>query len=335
MSRSRAREGSGRIDTSPGSLEAKTRKHFLWSLRTKQNTIYFLGSVHMLTSDSYPLAEEIERAYDRCQKIVFETDLDGLSDPGQQAKLVMLGFYPLGQTLQQNLSEETYKALQKKVDEAGLSMAQFDPFKPWMCALTLAVVELQRLGFNPQLGIDKHFFEKAKRDGKERIFLEPVEYQLNLFAKMEEREQESFLRQTLKELEVLETMASDMVQSWKTGDVDKLSAIFGKSFKGHQDIYNRLMINRNRTWASQIEKLIGQRGDVLIIVGAGHMVGRENILELLNRKGHEITQSNERPETAKIFDLNGPSPKSRLPQKSVSLLPFAAGFLATQFKRQQ
>ncbi|MEN8263610.1 MAG: hypothetical protein ABFR82_09125 [Nitrospirota bacterium] len=34
-----------------------TKKHFLWSVESKHNTIYLLGSIH---KGAYPLAEEIE-----------------------------------------------------------------------------------------------------------------------------------------------------------------------------------------------------------------------------------------------------------------------------------
>lgn len=272
------------------SFEVKTKKSFLWSVKTNENAVYLLGSLHLLKSDSYPLAEEIEIAYADCKKIVFETDLDGMNDPALQAKMMTLGLYLDGQTLEQNLSEQTYKLLKGKMAAAGLTMAQFDRFKPWFCALTLTAIELQRLGFDLSYGIDRHFFDKAKKDGKEIMFLEPVEYQLDLFANMGKREQESFLSQTLEDLDVIGKMACDIVNSWKTGDVDKLNSIMKISFKEHPDIHNRLVIQRNRKWISQIEDLIRQNDNVLVIVGAGHLVGTESILDLLKQKGYKTEQ---------------------------------------------
>ena len=107
---------------------------------------------------------------------------------------------------------------------------------------------------------------------------------------MGKAEQESFLRQALKDLEIIETMASEMVSSWKIGDVDKLDSIIKLSFKEHPDIYNRFIIQRNKRWISRIEDLMRQDENVLVIVGAGHLVGTENILELLKKKGYEIVR---------------------------------------------
>jgi uncharacterized protein YbaP (TraB family) len=272
------------------SFQVKTEKNFLWSIKTNENAVYFLGSLHVLKSDSYPLSEEIESAYSKSTKIVFETDLDGMNDPAQLAKMMTLGLYMDGQTLEQNLSEQTYKLLKAKVAAAGLTATQFDLFKPWFCALTLTAIELQRLGFDPTYGIDMHFFNKAKKDKKEIIFLEPVEYQLNLFANLGKRGQESLLLQTLKDLDVMGEMASDMVTSWKTGDVNKLNSIMKISFKEHPDTYDRIVIQRNKKWVSQIENLIRQNDNVLVIVGAGHLVGAESILDLLRQKGYKTEQ---------------------------------------------
>jgi uncharacterized protein YbaP (TraB family) len=273
----------------PG-VRSDTGRHFLWSMQTSKNTVYLLGSVHFLRSDAYPLAQAIERAYDDSPKVMFEADLDAVNDPAVQTKTMTLGLYLDGQTLQQNLSDQTYKRLKERVAVAGLPMAQFDYFKPWLAAVTLTVIELQKLRFDPSYGVDAYFFGKAKKDGKKRIFLEPVEYQLDLFATMGEQDQESFLRQTLEDLKVLETMASDMVNAWQGGDVDSLDAIMNMSFQEHPDIYDRIMVERNKKWVSQIEGLINQEENVLVIVGAGHLVGNQSLLQLLKERGHKIEQ---------------------------------------------
>ena len=268
----------------------KAKNNFLWSTETGKNTVYLLGSLHVLRSDSFPLSKEIQEAYSDCTKVVFETDPDSVNDPAFQAQMMAHGLYPEGQTLKRNVSEQTYRLLEVKVHAVGLPVAQFDRLKPWFCALILTSMELQKLGFDSGYGIDAHFFHRAKKDGKEIITLESAEYQLGLFTKMGKTEQESFLRQTLKDLELIETMASEMVDAWRTGDVDKLNSIIRISFKEHPDMYKRFTTQRNAKWASQIEDLMRQDDNVLVIVGAGHLVGAESILELLRKRGHRVVQ---------------------------------------------
>jgi uncharacterized protein YbaP (TraB family) len=85
-------------------------------------------------------------------------------------------------------------------------------------------------------------------------------------------------------------MASDMVDAWTAGDLDKMDSIMKMSFKEHPDIYNRFVVERNKKWISKIEHLINQDGNAMVIVGAGHLVGTKNLLDLLRAKGYRIEQ---------------------------------------------
>jgi uncharacterized protein len=266
------------------------KKNFLWSLKTDKATIYLLGSLHLLTSDSYPLDRNIETAYRMSKKIVFETDISGMNTLAVQEKLLALSMYPEGQTLQQNISPETYSMLEKKLTEIGLSVAQLNNVRPWMCALTLVLFELQKLGFEPQYGIDQYFFKKTQQDKKEMVFLESIEYQLSLFADMNAQEDESFLQQTLKDLEVIKTMFADILSAWEEGDAARLGSLLNISFKDHPDIYNRFLAQRNREWVAKIEDLIMQGNTAFVVVGAGHLVGPDNLLQLLRGRGYAIEQ---------------------------------------------
>lgn len=274
----------------PSPAYSASIKNTLWSVKTNKNTLYLLGSLHVLKADSLQFSREIKKAYDESEKIVFETDMGEMYNPATLQKMMTLGLDLNGKTLSQRISEETYALFEEKVTALGLPMAQFELFKPWLCALTIVGVELRRLGFDPEYGIDNYFFKKAKREGKERIFLETIDYQLELFANLDELEQELFLRQTLKEIEIVGTMTQEMIRAWKIGDVDKLGDLLQTSFKDQPEMYNRFIIQRNREWLEKILNLMNQEDDVLIIVGAAHLAGQGSLIELLESRGYEIVQ---------------------------------------------
>jgi len=269
-------------------FQGKGKKSFLWTAANGESAIYLLGSVHFLASESFPLADAIENAYSSSKKIVFETDIDGFNAPAFQAEMATLGLIPEGQTLQQVLPEQTYKSLNNRVEMLGLPMELFDRLKPWLCALTLTAMELQRLGLESNYGIDHYFFNKAKKDGKQILFLESVGDQLRLFTEMTKRQEASFLQQTLEDLEVLETKLAELIGAWASGDADRLRSIVEIGFKGHPEIYEKMVVQRNKNWATQIERLIQQGGNALVVVGAAHLVGEESLLRLLRSRGYEI-----------------------------------------------
>jgi uncharacterized protein YbaP (TraB family) len=277
-------------------LQAKTAavqqatQSCVWTVNTPSNKIYLLGSLHLLKPNAYPLAAAIEKAYADSRVIIFETDIAALQTPGVQAKLLELGIYPGEQNLLQNLDGSTRQQLEKKMSEIGLPLEQFSRFKPWFVALTLTTLELQRMGYNPNYGIDVYFFNKASADGKEIGFLEPAEFQINLLGNMVEQDQYDFLSQTLNDLEVVNELAGDLVKSWKHGDADKLHELLSKSFKDYPHLHDRLLIQRNKNWVQHIEGAMRKNKNVLFVVGAGHLVGPESVVDLLKEKGYQVEQ---------------------------------------------
>jgi len=265
-------------------------KSCLWTVPSQSNKIYLLGSLHILKQDTYPLAAEIERAYVDSRKIIFETDIAAMIEPGMQARLLELGIYPAEQNLFQHLDGTTRKLLAKKMSEIGLPLEQFTRFKPWFVALTLTTLELQRLGYNPAFGVDVYFFNRAKTDGKEIGFLEPAEFQIKLLGNMAAEDQNNFLSQTLKDLEMVNQLAGDLVKSWKTGDSDRLNDLLSKSFKDYPGLHDRLLIQRNKKWIKEIEGAMGKNENTLFVVGAGHLVGPESVVDLLQKKGYPVKQ---------------------------------------------
>ena len=85
--------------------------------------------------------------------------------------------------------------------------------KPWFLALSLQAMELMRLGYDPQFGVDYYFLSRAQ--GKKRIFeLESLDEQLSLLSGFSDNEQEQFLLYTLKTLNSMGSQVEVLVRAW-------------------------------------------------------------------------------------------------------------------------
>ena len=135
-----------------------------------------------------------------------------------------------------------------------------------------------------------YFFNKAKEDGKEMLKFETVEFQLNLMTQMTRKQEELMLRQTLKDLEVIEKDATNLVKYWKNGDSKGLDSLITTSLKDFPELYNRWFLSRNKSWLAEIKKLIGKNENIFIVVGAGHLVGKDGLVELLRKQNYKIHQ---------------------------------------------
>ncbi len=276
-----AAQGAG----SPGS------KSFLWRVQSKTSTVYLLGSLHVFKREYYPLPPRIENAFEQSSQLAVEANVNEVSTKDLQ-KMMEIGLYPGNDTIEKHLSSETYDLMKGQIEKFGLPVLAFGKHKPWLVALTLLSLEIQKLGFDPSQGIDQHFLSKAT--GKKKIVeLESFDYQMTLFSEFSEKEQELFLLYTLKDLELLEQELDQLVQAWRSGDANRMEAIMTKGLKEDSrlsPIYEILIYDRNKKMASKVEEFLGTKETSFVIVGAGHLVGARGVVELLKAKGYLVEQ---------------------------------------------
>jgi uncharacterized protein YbaP (TraB family) len=273
--------------------EAKTpavSHHTLWKIQGKQATVYLLGSVHALQEKDYPLPLVIENAFTNARVVAFETDIGELENPAIAMKMMSKSQLPEGQTLESVLSPEVYKAFMKHAEDSGTPGMMVDHMKPAMAAMTLEIFELLKMGMNPQFGVDKHFYPLAQSAGKEILPLEKVDYQLDLITGFSKEEDELVMKSTLKEIDNVKKDIGELIKAWREGDADKLQKLMNDAMADSPAIYKRLLTNRNHNWIPKIEELVRGDKNAIIIVGAGHLVGKEGVVELLQKDGLKVIQ---------------------------------------------
>ncbi|MGO9139084.1 MAG: TraB/GumN family protein [Syntrophales bacterium] len=266
-------------------------KNFLWRIQSKRNTVYVLGSIHLLKKDVYPLSRTIEGAFEKADVLVVEADVSDISRLDLQ-NLMESAFYPGGDSLEKHVSGKTFNLIKEEAARAGLPMELVYNQRPWFLGLTLESVELMKSGYDPNYGIDKHFLSKA--EGKKKISeLESLDYQINLLAGLNDEEQELFLLYTLTELRILVQEVDELVDAWKSGATEKMESTITKSLtedRRFYTIYDKLIYKRNRNMAQKIDGYLKTNGTYFVVVGAAHLLGDKGIIQLLKDKGYTVEQ---------------------------------------------
>jgi uncharacterized protein YbaP (TraB family) len=276
--------------TSAMAAERGSAKHCLWKVQGKKNTLYLLGSVHLLQAGMYPLDKPIEEAYRQASIVVFETDVAKMSSPEFQMKMLTEGQYPPGDSLKNHLSSKTYSLLHKHVQEAAGIGTAFDRFKPWMAAIGLLGIELAKLGYEATNGVDRHFLQRAERDSKKVIPLETPEFQIGLFKGFTKAEEDQFVLDTITHIGELKASFKELVETWRTGDLKGLDKIVGEHLRAYPSLHKKLLLDRNKNWIPKITELMDGSKKALVIVGAAHLIGKGSVVELLQKKGYKIEQ---------------------------------------------
>lgn len=270
---------------------SQDKKNFLWKAQSNTANVYLLGSIHVMKKDIYPLDSKIEDAFKRSNTLVVEANISDMGKIDMQ-KLLTNAFYSGNDTLERHVSRETYELIRKETERLGLPIQMINKQKPWIIALTLSSLELMKLGFTPNDGIDMYFLSRA--GGKRIVELESVDYQLELFSSFSDNEQELFLIQTLKELKILGHEMDKLLRAWKSGDTKGMEEIISKG--SNEDIrigriLEKLNDERNRKMTSRIEEFLKTKDSYFVVVGAAHLVGNKGIIEMLKAKGYSVEQN--------------------------------------------
>jgi uncharacterized protein YbaP (TraB family) len=272
-------------------LHAAAAGHnFLWKATGKGGTVYLVGSVHMLTQSYYPLDPAIDSAFSDSDLLVEEVDLAEMLAPDRQLSILMKSRLPGGQTLDKVLSAPTMALLNKFTADLGPAAEALNGFKPWMLATVIEGLELQKAGFDPSLGLDKHFYDLAQIAGKKVKGLETADYQISLFDQMTMEQQDRFLADTLKQLATEKANVTKLADAWKSGDAPTIERIVLTDLKNDPVMYQRLLVDRNRNWVPQLEALFARKGHAFVVVGAAHLVGPDGLLAMLKAKGYTVEQ---------------------------------------------
>lgn len=279
----------------PAATDAPTKstastKHCLWEVRGSSNTVFLLGSMHVMKSSMYPLAPEIEAAYKRARVVVFETDMKAMESPEFAIKLMNDAKYPEGESLKGHLSAAVYSQLTSSLGNGLVGMDMLNQFKPWMVATTLLMLELQKQGFDPQNGVDQHFHKRAVEDTKKLDEFETPEFQMSLLSGLTEKESEEVLAQTLKDLDILKKQFDELAAAWTTGDVKAMDKLIVDTFREYPSMHKKFLLDRNRAWIAKLEKLLQGDKDALVVVGAGHLIGKDSVVDLLAGKKYKVEQ---------------------------------------------
>jgi hypothetical protein len=272
-----------------GPVETADR-NFLWKATRGNGSLYLVGSVHLLTRDYYPLDPALDAAYQASELLVEEIDLGEMMATENQMQMLMTGMLPSGQTLDKVLTRATMDAVAKRLDALGMPVEPLKRFKPWLLALTLLGIEWQKLGFETELGLDKHFYDRARADKKPVQGLETVAFQISRFDEMTMEEQDRLLAETLKELETQKAAVTALADAWKAGDAATIEKIVLQDLKSDPRLYQRMLVDRNRDWIPKLEALAARGTRAFVVVGAAHLVGPDGLLEMLKAKGYAIEQ---------------------------------------------
>lgn len=270
---------------------APARQALLWKVSDADNSVYLLGSFHLLKQEDYPLPKEIDAAFDDAEALVFEVDPREMTAPETMATIQKYAAYDAGKSLSTVLPKTTHDKLGNLMSLSGGSVQALEQSEPWMVSLSLLLGITNAMGFKAELGMDRHLMARAAEAGKPTAGLETIEEQMKAMDSVSHAEQAQGLQEFLDDPKQAIQQLQDMHAWWRDGDVTKLDReMRAEMARKSPESYRLLDVERNNAWLPKVEARLKESGadDTLVVVGTLHLLGDDGLVEKLRAKGYTV-----------------------------------------------
>ena len=284
-----AQAGTTAAPTAP--TAASPQRPLLWKVSDADNSVYLLGSFHLLKADDYPLPAEVDRAFDDAESLLFEVDPRDMNSPETMAAATKYMAYEDGKSLSKVLPKPTLEKLDKMMAAGGGSVQAMEQSEPWAVSLGMIMGITQALGFKAELGLDRNLMERAAKAGKPTAGLETVDAQLRALDSVPYDEQARGLDEFLDDPRKAAIQIKDMHGWWRAGDVSRLDSDMRADMATKTPVsYKLLDVDRNNAWLPQLEQRLtgSSKDDTLVVVGSLHLLGQDGLVEKLRAKGYKV-----------------------------------------------
>lgn len=248
------------------------------------------GTVHMLAASDFPMPAAFDRAFEQAERVVFETDMAAMESPQFAMEMAQAMMLPAGQSLEQLLRPATLARLKRFMDSRQMPWALVATMSPGAIAMTLPVLELQRLGA-AGLGVDAHYTIEAVRAGKALGQFETPREQIGFIRALGRDRPDDVINYTLDDMDDFMATFEAIKRAWRSGDLEYIEReTLGDMAVRFPGIYALLVRDRNDRWMPQIERMFADPQHELVLVGAMHLAGSDGLIAQLERRGYTVAK---------------------------------------------
>lgn len=140
---------------------------------------------------------------------------------------------------------------------------------------------------NASSGVEEAILKVAKANKKEIKGLETMAFQASVFDSIPYTTQAKELIKMLDSLPQYKKYMDTLLNIYLSQNLQKIEDQFNNNELGMMDSQDILLDDRNANWVKQLQQLMQQKS-LLVAVGAGHLVGKKGLIQLLKNKGYTL-----------------------------------------------
>ncbi|HUO90664.1 MAG TPA: TraB/GumN family protein [Rhizomicrobium sp.] len=255
-----------------------------WTIHGPKGTVYLVSSLHLLPPQIDWHRPEIDRAMQSADSFVFEVPT-GESERGAETQFILEnGLLPAGEKLSMRLTPDGRRDFHRALELAGVEQRNIDQKRPWLAEVVLTVQSMYRRNYSALHTPEGEAHDFAARNGKEVRYFDTTEQQMEFLAGADRSNSTEQFSAVLADFPNQPEREDRFVEAWAAGDVTMSASLVAAGLRDLPD-EQRLLNERNRDWASQIEGMLGEKHTFFVAVGIAHLVGPGGVPALLRAHG--------------------------------------------------
>ncbi len=258
-----------------------------WKIEYEGRPSWLLGTIHAPVSVFGKIPETVETAIGNSKIFFSEIEMDDKN----QFKMMQSMLLPETESLEVKIGENRFERLKSITNKfiPPISQDRLNRQKIWAASLFIA---WPRKSTDP-VPVDIMLYEKANIDGCRTMGIESTEEQIAYLDAFTETEQIQLLEEAIEEAEDNYKLLNSLINKYIAQDLNAMSEeFFSKtpcySHELKEKFINILLIGRNKLFLERIMPAI-RESNVFIAVGAGHLIGEEGLVSLLEKEGCKVT----------------------------------------------
>lgn len=256
----------------------------LWEISGKdlKKPSYLFGTFHMMCKDDIKFSDNLLQALKNSEEVYFEMDLDDMANTlGAMMYMNMKD----GKTLKDLYTEPEYDKLQFFFkDSLRTNLTMFQKMKP---SFLEAFIYPKMLSCKNMSGVEQELLKIAGKEKKEVRGFETIAFQASMFDSIPYETQAKSLLTSIDSINNYKVYFEKMVQVYLSQKIEGIEAMFADEAFGMKDGLELLLDKRNINWVEQLKTIL-PKNNIFIAVGAGHLVGKKGVLELLKQEGYTV-----------------------------------------------
>ena len=248
---------------------------------------YLFGTVHLLPKGVDWRSDRLTAAMDRSDALVIE--VLGADDARKLAGAFKhLAFSPGLPPVAARLPADLRDELDRAKEGIGMAGLMLNGMESWAAALTLASAQHEKLGLDRAQGVETRLQVRFAAQKKPIHGLESIDEQLGAFDRLPEPEQRRMLKDVVSDTSDVRAEFERLLRAWASGNEDVLTEASQGGMMDAPNIREAVLVARNRIWAARVDAMLKRGETPFVAVGAGHLVGPDNVREMLEAKGYRV-----------------------------------------------